>query len=64
MSTSLPGDAAEHAAIRAGAPVCGRLPQHGLLRFAGPDAASFLQGQLSNDVRPLSEGMPVLAAYS
>jgi folate-binding protein YgfZ len=36
----------------------------GLLRFAGPDAAGFLQGQLSNDTRRLSGGSPVLAAYS
>jgi tRNA-modifying protein YgfZ len=42
----------------------GRLPQIGVLRFAGPDAASFLQGQVSNDMRHLGEGSPLLAAYS
>jgi folate-binding protein YgfZ len=36
----------------------------GLLRFSGPDAITFLQGQVSNDTRPLSGGTPVLAAYS
>jgi tRNA-modifying protein YgfZ len=36
----------------------------GLLRFSGPDANSFLQGQVSNDTRPLSAGTPMLAAYS
>jgi folate-binding protein YgfZ len=36
----------------------------GLLRFTGADANAFLQGQVSNDTRPLSGGAPVLAAYS
>jgi hypothetical protein len=36
----------------------------GLLRFSGGDALSFLQGQVSNDTRRLSEGFPLLAAYS
>jgi tRNA-modifying protein YgfZ len=36
----------------------------GLLRFSGADALTFLQGQVSNDTRPLSGGTPVLAAYS
>jgi len=35
-----------------------------LLRFSGPDAASFLQGQVSNDTRRLADGFPLLAAYS
>ena len=42
----------------------GRLPHIGVLRFAGPDAVSFLQGQVSNDTRRLAEGAPLLAAYS
>jgi folate-binding protein YgfZ len=42
----------------------GRLRHLGLLRFSGPDAVSFLQGQVSNDTRPLNDGRPVLAAYS
>ena len=42
----------------------GRLPHIGLLRFTGPDAIGFLQGQVSNDTRRLSAGSPVLAAYS
>jgi tRNA-modifying protein YgfZ len=36
----------------------------GVLRFSGPDAIGFLQGQVSNDTLPLSRGAPVLAAYS
>jgi folate-binding protein YgfZ len=42
----------------------GRLTHLGVLRFTGPDASSFLQGQLSNDMRRLSPGAPLLAAYS
>jgi tRNA-modifying protein YgfZ len=42
----------------------GRLDYCGLLRFSGPDSVAFLQGQVSNDVRPLAAGSPVLAAYS
>jgi len=45
-------------------PVSGRLPHIGVLRFAGPDAHSFLQGQVSNDTRRLSGGAALLAAYS
>jgi tRNA-modifying protein YgfZ len=36
----------------------------GVLRFTGPDAASFLQGQLSNDTRRLAQSSALLAAYS
>jgi tRNA-modifying protein YgfZ len=36
----------------------------GLLRFTGPDAQSFLQGQISNDTRRLQNGEPLLAAFS
>jgi folate-binding protein YgfZ len=36
----------------------------GALRFSGPDAAAFLQGQVSNDTAALARGSPVLAAYS
>jgi folate-binding protein YgfZ len=42
----------------------GRLEHLGLLRFAGPDAVQFLQGQLSNDTRLLTAGRTILAAYS
>ena len=45
-------------------PTVGSLPQFGLLRFAGPDNVSFLQGQLSNDTNRLTAGGPLLAAYS
>jgi folate-binding protein YgfZ len=40
------------------------LPIFGLLRFSGPDAVAFLQGQISNDARRLAEGEALLAAYS
>jgi folate-binding protein YgfZ len=36
----------------------------GILRFAGPDSLSFLQGQVSNDTRVLAQGRSLLAAYS
>ncbi len=41
-----------------------RLPHLGSFRCSGPDANTFLQGQLSNDTRRLNEGSPLLAAYS
>jgi folate-binding protein YgfZ len=46
------------------APESGSLPYLGVIRFAGPDAAAFLQGQLSNDTRRLAAGATLLAAYS
>jgi folate-binding protein YgfZ len=46
------------------AATAGRLTHLGILRFSGPDALSFLQGQVSNDTRRLSERIPVFAAYS
>jgi folate-binding protein YgfZ len=45
-------------------PLSGRLLHFGILRFTGPDALSFLQGQVSNDTRRLEEGRNLLAAYS
>jgi hypothetical protein len=42
----------------------GRLAHLGILRFTGADTLAFLQGQLSNDTQRLSEGAPLLAAYS
>jgi folate-binding protein YgfZ len=41
-----------------------QLPYLGVIRFTGTDAASFLQGQLSNDTRRLAAGETLLAAYS
>ena len=41
-----------------------RLGYLGVVRFSGPDAAAFLQGQVSNDTRRLRDGQPLLAAYS
>ncbi len=40
-----------------------RLPDWGLIRAVGPDAASFLQGQLTQDVQSLPEGQARLAGY-
>jgi|APFre7841882630_1041343.scaffolds.fasta_scaffold01298_3 folate-binding protein YgfZ len=41
----------------------GQLHHIGLLRFSGPDAGAFLQGQISNDTRRLSAHQALLAAY-
>jgi len=38
------------------------LPFLGVLRLSGPDAASFLQGQVTHDTRLLSDGRTLLAA--
>jgi folate-binding protein YgfZ len=38
------------------------LPSFGVLRIAGDDALSFLQGQLTNDVRQLADGRTQLSA--
>ena len=40
------------------------LPQLGSLRFEGPDAATFLHGQLSSDLRELSPGRLQRSSYS
>lgn len=40
-----------------------RLPEWGLIRAVGPDTASFLQGQLTQDVQSLSVGQARLAGY-
>ena len=42
----------------------GRLTHLGILRFTGPDALSFLQGQVSNDTQRLTDNTSLLAAYS
>ena len=39
------------------------LPDLGVIRFSGPDALSFLQGQLTADLRTLQPGSSVLAAW-
>jgi tRNA-modifying protein YgfZ len=41
-----------------------RLPQLAVVRFGGPDATGFLQGQLSNDVEQLADGRTQVAAYA
>jgi folate-binding protein YgfZ len=40
------------------------LKRIGIVRFTGPDVLLFLQGQLSNDTSRLTQGRPLLAAYS
>ena len=45
-----------------GAP-SGRLTHLGILRFTGPDALSFLQGQITNDTKRLTASNSMLAAY-
>ena len=39
------------------------LPDLGAIRFSGPDAATFLQGQLTADLRRLEPGRSTLAAW-
>ena len=46
------------------APASGRISHLGILRFTGPDALSFLQGQISNDTNRLTDRSPLFAAYS
>jgi folate-binding protein YgfZ len=45
-------------------PQSGCLRHLGVLRFTGPDSLSFLQGQVSNDTRRLTQSQSLLAAYS
>jgi tRNA-modifying protein YgfZ len=49
--------------MEANKPRSGRLTHLGVLRFTGPDALTFLQGQLTNDTKPLAANSVVLAAY-
>jgi tRNA-modifying protein YgfZ len=42
----------------------GRLSHLGILRFSGPDALPFLQGQISNDTNRLADRSSLFAAYS
>jgi tRNA-modifying protein YgfZ len=46
-----------------GVPASGRLTHLGILRFTGPDALSFLQGQLTNDTQLLAANGALLAGY-
>lgn len=52
-----------YAAAREHSIVCDEIDL-GLLEFAGPDAAAFLQSQLSSDVTALSEGRTQLSSYN
>ncbi len=45
-------------------PEFSRLPLFSVLRFAGADAESFLQGQLSNDIGLLKDGRTQLSAFN
>ncbi|HVC01557.1 MAG TPA: hypothetical protein VND80_05055 [Steroidobacteraceae bacterium] len=45
-------------------PLAGRLARLGLLRFSGADAAAFLQGQITNDLRRLASAQPLLGAQT
>jgi folate-binding protein YgfZ len=42
---------------------CARLADWGVIRALGPDAASFLQGQLTSDIAGLAPGAATLAGY-
>ena len=56
------GDARAEAAA-ADQDVIADLSHYGLLQVTGPDAAEFLQGQLTNDIRQVSPGRSQLSAY-
>ncbi|KAJ6836863.1 putative transferase, mitochondrial [Iris pallida] len=47
-------------------PVACRLVTRSVIRFRGPDSAKFLQGLLTNDVRPLAggDGIPPSSSYA
>ncbi len=49
--------------LHIGIPPSGRLTHLGTLRFTGPDALSFLQGQLTNDIKLLDANGALLAGY-
>jgi tRNA-modifying protein YgfZ len=53
-----------HVLMSTASPQSDRLHHLGVLRFAGIDALSFLQGQVSNDTRRIAAGQSLLAAYS
>ena len=58
----IPDDAAQFAAAKTGT-ILAQLSQFGLIRFAGSDAQSFLQGQLSCDVALLQPGQAQYGSY-
>ena len=49
--------------MEASGPRSGRLTHLGILRFTGPDASNFLQGQVTNDLKRLTANNTMLAAY-
>jgi hypothetical protein len=57
------GDAAAEIRHSGSGPIVADLSHLGLIRFAGEDAQSFLQGQLSNDVRLLNGSNSQWAGY-
>ena len=57
------GDPAAEQAAAVEADVITDLGRYGLIRIEGADAANFLQGQLSNDIRAVTAGASQLAAY-
>ena len=57
-----PGKLADNAAAETGE--AWAIPHFGTLRISGDDAASFLQGQLCNDVRELNEAHAQLTGLS
>src|SRR4051812_49763433 len=59
LPDSFGDSAAEYATVRSGAGLID-FSHRALLQFTGPDRLAFLQGMLSNDLRPLKmfEGQP------
>jgi tRNA-modifying protein YgfZ len=58
------GEPAAEAALARGGTVVAPLTHLALIRATGADAAAFLQGQLSNDVRQLGDGRAQLSSYN
>jgi hypothetical protein len=57
-------DPADEIRAAAAGDVLAELSALALIRVQGPDAASFLQGQLSNDIRLVSQSASQLSAYN
>jgi folate-binding protein YgfZ len=57
------GDAAAELADAADATVLADLSHYGLIGFSGEDAKDFLHGQITNDLRGLTEQQAVFAGY-
>jgi tRNA-modifying protein YgfZ len=64
MNPALNGRSPHSPVPEAAAAVFCESPELGVLAFSGPDAESFLQGQLSNDIKELPAGAVQLSSYN